>query len=83
MTSDGTMPSNQPITRIELGAEGGFAEAAYCWEDRRLIETYRRLSRDLKRRGFETETVHRMGCVEVELRDRDINPDKVIEHLWD
>ena len=35
----------------------------------RLVERYRRLSHDLRRRGFDEVTVRRMGRVERELRD--------------
>lgn len=52
------------------------------WRDRRLIETYRRLSRDLRRRGFERRTAHLMGCVEEGLRDRDIDPERIVRNRW-
>lgn len=47
------------------------------WDDTRLIETYRRLSHDLRQQGFDEQTVHRMGCVEQELRARALNPDEI------
>lgn len=49
------------------------------WTDGRLIETYRRLSRDLRRHGFDATTVHRMGRVEYELRERDLDPDRIVD----
>ena len=49
----------------------------HCWEDQRLVETYRRLSLDLHRRGFDVRTVDRMGRVEVELRARQLDPDRI------
>jgi len=52
-------------------------EALRRWGDRRLLDAYRRLSRDLRRRGFDEGTVHRMGRVEVELRDRGFDPDEI------
>lgn len=48
-----------------------------CWDDERLVETYRRLSHDLRQRGFDERTVTRMGRVEAELRARDVDPDAI------
>lgn len=56
-------------------------DEAHRWEDRRLIGTYRRLSHDLRQRGFDERTIHRMGCVEEELRDRDIDPDDIASEV--
>lgn len=52
------------------------------WNDQRLVETYRRLSHDLRQRGFEEAAVDRMGRVEEELRERNIDPDEIIRDLW-
>ena len=53
------------------------------WGDRRLIDTYRRLSLDLCQRGFDERTVHRMVRVEGELRDRDLDPDGIAREVED
>jgi len=53
------------------------------WGDGRLIDTYRRLSLDLRRRGFDERTVHRMVRVEEELRDRDLDPDGIAREVED
>lgn len=53
------------------------------WGDVRLVETYRRLSHDLRRRGFDEGTVRRMGRVERELRARDLDPDTIAEEVDD
>jgi hypothetical protein len=45
----------------------------------RLVERYRRLSHDLRRRGFDEVTVRRMGRVERELRERGLDPDTIAE----
>lgn len=47
------------------------------WDDERLVETYRRLSHDLRRLGFDEPTVHRMGRVEAELRARGVDVDAI------
>lgn len=47
------------------------------WDDGRLIEAYRRLSDDLRTRGFDAPTAHRMGRVEEELRARGVDPDPI------
>ncbi len=52
-------------------------ERPQCWADGRLVQRYLRLSRDLRRRGFDERTVHRMGRVEEELRARGIDPDDI------
>lgn len=78
------MSSDQRVhSRDVTGYDRGLSEELAEWENQRLIETYQRLSRDLKRRGFDVDTVHRMGCVEVELRDRDIDPERTVDDLWD
>lgn len=51
------------------------------WRDERLIETYRRLSVDLQRYGFDVRTVDRMGRVEEELRERDLDPDLIAKDV--
>lgn len=48
---------------------------------RRLVETYRRLSHDLRRRGFEEGTVRWMGCIERELHERGLDPDTIAEEV--
>lgn len=53
------------------------------WDDAELVETYRRLSHDLRRRGFEEWTVDRMGRVEAELRARDLDPDAIARAVDD
>lgn len=60
--------------------EERFDELEY-WRDRRLVETYARLSHDLRDRGFDERTVHRMGRVEEELRDRDLDPDRIAREV--
>lgn len=47
------------------------------WPDQRLISTYRRLSRDLRQRGYDDETVTRMCRVEEHLRAREIDPGEI------
>lgn len=44
------------------------------WTDARLVETYRRLRGDLRRRGFDGATGHRTGRVEIELRRFGLDP---------
>ena len=76
-------PNN--FTAIE-GAEDARAvdyDELQYWNDGRLIETYRRLSHDLRRRGFDERTIHRMGRVEVELRARDLDPDAIAREVDD
>jgi hypothetical protein len=65
------------------GAAGDGCDELQWWDDRRLVETYRRLSRDIRERGFDERTVHRMGCVEEELRTRDIDPDAIARAVDD
>lgn len=70
-----------PKDSTALGDAGEITADRYdelrWWDDRRLVETYRRLSRDIRQRGFDERTVHRMGRVEEELRARDIDPDAI------
>lgn len=58
-------------------------DGLWRWDDRRLIDTYRRLSHDLRRQGFDERTVHRMGRVEEELRARDLDPDAIAREVDD
>ena len=51
------------------------------WTDERLVETYRRLSRDIRQRGFDERTVDRMGRIETELRTRGLDPDEVAREV--
>lgn len=70
------MSSNDLERHGDAGRDERFDELGY-WRDRRLVETYARLSRDLRDQGFDARTVHRMGRVEEELRDRDLDPDRI------
>ena len=73
------MRSDDSTTEREESDSVDAYERLQSWTDRRLVETYLRLSRDLRRRGFDERTVHRMGCVEEELRVREIDPDEAIK----
>lgn len=44
------------------------------WSDDRLIATYRRLSRDLRREGYDPATTARMCTVEARMRERGLDP---------
>lgn len=44
------------------------------WTDDRLVSTYRRLSRDFRRHGYDDETVARMFTVEKRMRQRGLDP---------
>jgi hypothetical protein len=58
-------------------------DALQDWADRRLVETYRRLSHDLRQRGFDERTAHQMGCIEAELRVRGLDPDEIARSVED
>lgn len=48
------------------------------WDDQRVIETYYRLSLDLRIRKVDAlEHFDRMGQVELELRERNLDPDRI------
>lgn len=52
-----------------------------AWDDRRLSETYGRLSRDLRRWGVDFGLVERMCAVEEEMRARGLDPERVVVRL--
>lgn len=52
------------------------------WPDSDLVDAYRRHSEVLIRYGFDLELAHRMGLIEEELRDRAIDPEGIIQELW-
>lgn len=56
-------------------------ENLHCWDENRLVETHRRLSHDLRRWGFDEQTVHRMGRIEGKLRDRGLDPDAIAREV--
>lgn len=76
MTADGRHSSVETTDE----SDRAYDELAY-WSDGRLIETYRRLSNDLRRTGFDAETVHRMGRVEERMRARGLDPDPIAEEV--
>lgn len=52
------------------------------WDDEKVIETYRRLSRDLRLAGRMDEGhFSRMMEVEAEMRDRGLDPSKVASEV--
>jgi 8-oxo-dGTP pyrophosphatase MutT (NUDIX family) len=78
----GTAPSRSLDPAPNEAPVDDYDELRY-WNDRRLLETYRRLSHDLRRRGCDERTVHRMGRVEEELRARDLDPDVIAREVDD
>lgn len=53
------------------------------WTDQRLTECYKRNSRLLREEGYDRRTGRTLCAVEEELRRRDIDPERVIEGIWD
>lgn len=53
-----------------------------AWSDQRLVDAYRRHSEVLIHYGFDLELAHSMGRIEEELRDRAIDPEQIIQELW-
>lgn len=60
----------------------GQSTSVTVWSDHKLVDAYRRHSEVLIHYGFDLELAHSMGRIEEELGDRDIDPEQVIQELW-